>query len=129
MKLTKHVVIATNIRTEFLDAAKAAAYALEVGGTVEIVEEEIIEPEPVKEPREVASWRLRAILTMQGMADSVTGAISQLPEPNKTVAQLAWEYAPTIDRYSETVLFAQQQLQLTDEQVDALFDAAEAIEI
>ena len=129
MKLTKHVVITENSRTDFTDADKAATYALQVGGTLEIVEEEMIEPEPVREPREVALWRVKSILTLQGNAGGIDAAIAQLPEPKKTVATIAWEYAYTIDRWSETVAFIQQQLQLTDEQVDALFDAAEAIDI
>jgi len=131
MILTKYIAISPNSRIEFLSEQErndfiAANEGYTNGG---MVEEEIIEPEPVKQPREVALWRVKSILTLQGMAAGVEAAINQMPEPNKTVAKIAWEYAYTIDRWSETVLFAQQQLGLTDEQVDALFDAAEAIEI
>jgi hypothetical protein len=129
MKLTKHVVIKSNSRTDFTDADKAAAYALEVGGTVEIVEEEIIEPEPVIEDYEVALWRIKSVLKLMGMDAQINAAIQGMPEPNRTVASIAWEYAYTIARRSATVAFVQQVLSLSDEQVDGIFEQARGLEI
>lgn len=77
---------------------------------------------------EVSTWRLRAVLALQNMEDSVTNAIDQLPEPDRTVAIRAWDYGSVTDRNSQIVAFLQHKLQLTNEQLDQLFSDANNIQ-
>ena len=83
--------------------------------------EEEPQPEPVFVPQEITMWQLRAAITLAGLKDAVEAALNELPEPNKIVGNIAWEYANNILRQSPTVLMLQQALSLTDEQADQLF--------
>ena len=91
--------------------------------------EELPQPEPVNVPQEITMWQLRAAVTLAGLKEGVETTIASLPEPNRTVAKIAWEYANNILRNSPTVLAIQAALQLTDEQVDGLFITGYGIEI
>jgi hypothetical protein len=60
---------------------------------------------------------------------TIESALDQLQEPNKTAAKNVWNYGTTVERYSQTVLFIQTVTQMTDDQVDEIFQQAEAIVI
>ncbi|MFO0447448.1 MAG: hypothetical protein ACK52I_01950 [Pseudomonadota bacterium] len=91
-------------------------------------EEEII-PEPAIVPFDVPTWRLRAILALDNLEQSVTDALDQLTEPQKTIAKRAWDFGSKTERSSPTVDFIKGVLSLTDTQVDDIFVQAEAIQI
>ncbi len=80
-------------------------------------------------PNIVEMWRLRAVLTAQGLADAVGAIIAALPEPQRTVVSTAWQYGNTVARTSPTVTALAGALQLTPEQVAEIFIAADAIAI
>jgi hypothetical protein len=82
-----------------------------------------------KTPAEVQLWRLRTILNLMNLIGTIESALDQLPEPNKTAAKNVWNYGTTVERYSQTVLFIQSVTQMTDDQVDEIFQQAEAIQI
>jgi len=82
-----------------------------------------------KTPAEVQLWRLRTILNLMNLIATIENALDQLPEPNKTAAKNVWNYGTTVERYSQTVLFIQSVTQMTDDQVDEIFQQAEAIQI
>jgi hypothetical protein len=82
-----------------------------------------------KTPAEVQLWRLRTILKLNNLEATIESALDQLDEPTKTGAKNVWNYGTTIERYSQTLLFIQQVLQMTDDQVDEIFQQAEAIQI
>jgi hypothetical protein len=129
--ITKYVVKTDNSRVEFLTEEERDNYLLEITDsyTLETTQEEEPVPEIYKQPKEVALWRIRAILRAMELEDPIQQAILQLPEPNKTVANVAWEYAYTIDRWSNTVEFIKGVLGLTEEQVDNIFTQAEALKV
>lgn len=79
--------------------------------------------------REVANWKLKAVLDTIGLLPSISAAINSLSEPNKTFASYAWEYSQTVDQYSPTVKLIQAACNLTDEQVNTIFNQAESINI
>lgn len=81
------------------------------------------------ETKEVALWKLRAILSIQGLLTRVDEEINKLTEPNKTLALMSWEYGTVISNDSPTVKFIQGVLGLTDEQVNNIFDSAESLKI
>lgn len=86
-------------------------------------------PAPPRVPREIPNWRAKAVLAQMGLLDAVTDGINALPEPDRTVAALAWAGDAKLARYGKTVLALAPRLSLADKQVDQLFIAAEAIEV
>jgi hypothetical protein len=82
-----------------------------------------------KTPAESQLWRVRTILNLMNLIPTIENALDQLDEPTKTAAKNVWNYGTTIERYSQTVLFIQSVTQMTDDQVDEIFQQAEAIQI
>ena len=80
-------------------------------------------------PAESQLWRVRTILNLMNLIATIESALDQLEEPTKTAAKNVWNYGTTIERYSQTVLFIQSVTQMTDDQVDEIFQQAEAIQI
>jgi hypothetical protein len=91
--------------------------------------EEIEQAFKDKTPNEVQLWRVRTILKLMNLETTIESALDQLEEPNQTAAKNVWNYGTTIERYSQTVLFIQSVTQMTDDQVDEIFQQAEAIQI
>jgi hypothetical protein len=97
---------------------------------VEYTSREYVEPvegTDTEVPQEVALWKIRVILKVMGLEQSISNAFELLEEPNKTAAKYIFDYGTAIERYSPTVLFLQQVLQLTDEQVNSIFITANSI--
>ena len=82
-----------------------------------------------KTPAESQLWRVRTILNLMNLVPTIESALDQLEEPTKTAAKNVWNYGTTVERYSQTVLFIQSVTQMTDDQVDEIFQQAEAIQI
>lgn len=92
-------------------------------------QEEIEQAFKDKTPIESQLWRVRTILNLMNLIPTIESALDQLEEPTKTAAKNVWNYGTTIERYSQTVLFIQSVTQMTDDQVDEIFQQAEAIVI
>jgi hypothetical protein len=86
-------------------------------------------PLPPRVPREIANWRAKAILATMGLLPTVEAAIASLPEPDRTVAGLAWAGDAKLARRGKTVLGLAAALGLTEAQVDEMFIQAEALEV
>jgi len=86
-------------------------------------------PVPPRVPREIPNWRCKAVLIQMGMIDQVEAIMAALPEPDRTIAQLAWRGDGKVARRSKTVSGLSSALGLTDAQVDAMFVAADKIEV
>jgi hypothetical protein len=82
-----------------------------------------------KTPAESQLWRVRTILNLMNLVPTIENALDQLDEPTKTAAKNVWNYGTTVERYSQTVLFIQSVTQMSDYQVDEIFQQAEAIVI
>ena len=91
--------------------------------------EEIEQAFKDKTPAESQLWRVRTILKLMNLETTIESALNQLEEPTQTAAKNVWNYGTTIERYSQTVLFIQAVTQMTDDQVDEIFQQAEAIQI
>lgn len=65
----------------------------------------------------------RLALLNAGLLDQVNAYITTLTQPQ----QLAWEYATVIQESNEVVQGAAAQMKLTQDQVDALFKAAQLL--
>lgn len=92
-------------------------------------QEEIDQAFKDKTPTESQLWRVRTILKLMNLEATIESALDQLEEPTKTAAKNVWNYGTTVERYSQTVLFIQSVTQMTDYQVDEIFQQAEAIVI
>lgn len=91
--------------------------------------EEIEQAFKDKTPNEVQLWRVRTILKLMNLETTIESALNQLEEPTQTAAKNVWNYGTTVMRYSQTVLFIQSVTEMTDDQVDEIFQQAEAIQI
>lgn len=131
MTITKYKISNGTTTIDFATFTDASNFILANpiwAGTPIIEYEEEILPPPVSVPYEVPTWRLRAVLALDGKETDVQNAIDTLPEPNKTIAQRAWDYGSNTERTSQTVAFIKGVLSLTDAEVDQYFIDAENIE-
>lgn len=72
-------------------------------------------------PREITMRQARLVLLEHGLLANVQTAINNLPEPNKTKAQIEWDYSNTLQRDNSFVAVLGAALGLTSEDIDNLF--------
>ena len=77
-----------------------------------------------RKPKVVTMRQARLALLSKGLLYNVDAVIASFPSPQKEAAQVEWEFASTVERNSDLVAMLSQSLSLTDEQMDALFQAA-----
>jgi hypothetical protein len=87
------------------------------------------DPVPVVVPQTVSMAQARLALIGAGLFSTIDAGLKALPEPQRTTALTAWEYAPTVSRNGALVTTLAGQFGLTEAQLDALFTAAAAIEL
>ena len=75
-------------------------------------------------PQSVTQRQARLILHRQGMLHGVGAVIDAMPEPQRTEAQLEWEFASEILRVSPLVSALGAALNLDDVALDELFKQA-----
>ena len=80
-------------------------------------------------PLEVALWKVRVVLKMMQLEDTIANALNNLEEPTKTAGLYIWNYGTAIDRDSQTIAYLQSVLGLTDEQIDNIFIQANLIKL
>lgn len=83
--------------------------------------------EPVSELAPLTARQFRLGLHAKGLLASVQSTIDALDEPERTAAQIEWEYATQIERDHPLVASLADQLDLTDEQIDDMWRAALAL--
>ena len=100
---------------------------------IELTEEEAyahLNPEPVIIiPEQVTRAQGKVALVQAGLFQDVVNYIEQLPEPQKTLAQIAFNETNTWQRSSEWLNQIASELSITQEQLDNLFLTAEGIEL
>ena len=84
-----------------------------------------VQPDPI--PQSVTMRQARLALMGAGLLDSVNAAITAMPTPERSAAVIEWEYAQTVDRASAFTQQLATGLNLTAEQLDALFTQAAAL--
>jgi hypothetical protein len=80
-------------------------------------------------PQTVSMAQARLALIGAGLFSAIDAGLKALPEPQRTTALTAWEYAPTVSRNGALVTTLAGQFGLTEAQLDGLFVAAAAIEL
>lgn len=86
-------------------------------------------PAPLRQaaPSSITPRQARLALLGAGLLSSVDVALAGLPEPQKSAAQIEWEYATSVERSSPLVTSLGGALGLTGAQIDALFIQAAAL--
>ena len=80
-------------------------------------------------PASVELWKFRAACQQRGILDAVNAWIAKQPEPPRIVLAAFMEYGTDVPRDSETVEQIAKALGKSDADIDALFIAANSIEI
>ena len=75
-------------------------------------------------PQSVTMRQARLALHFAGLLTGVDAAIASMPEPDKTAAQITWEFATTVDRGFGMVPALAAAMGMTETQIDDLFIAA-----
>jgi len=86
-----------------------------------------MQPDPNAIPSTVTMRQARLALLNAGLLSSVETFIGAMPSPEKEAAQIEWDYAAEIRRDHPFVMQIATALELSSEQLDALFVAASAI--
>ena len=84
-------------------------------------------PTPVQIPQEVTMRQARLALLENGLLVNVQPAINSLPEPDKTKAQIEWEYSNALQRGNPFVDVLGAALGLSSQDLDDLFIQASAL--
>lgn len=82
------------------------------------------EPEPEPVPNAVTMRQARLALLAAGKLAAVDAAIANLPEPDRTAAQIEWEYSQEVRRDKQFVAMLAPALGLSEEALDDLFRVA-----
>jgi len=107
--------------TVFYAFAHRAEYLAALGAT----DLTIMPSAPV--PAVVTMRQARLALLGAGLLASVDAAIAALPEPGRSAARIEWEYSQEVHRARPFVQSLGAALELSTEQMDALFIAAAAL--
>lgn len=69
--------------------------------------------------------QLRQVLVLNGISlDLISAQLAQLPEPQKSLAYIEWEYSTAMKRHNPLVGQMATALGLSEAQVDAMWEAA-----
>lgn len=85
-------------------------------------EEEINEASKEKVPPSISQMKLRKQLILSGISiKAIDDMISKLPQPSRDLIYTMWEYAVVFDRGDTTLNSMAQMLNISNEQLDAIF--------
>lgn len=121
----------TDINTGEIVIINQFVYVNEVGNYVVLDDDEtipdgyeLVEDIPQSAPivpARVTMRQARLALHAAGLLVQVEAAIEALPEPNRTVARIEWDYASEVHRASEFVTLLGAALELDKQSLDDLF--------
>jgi hypothetical protein len=76
----------------------------------------------------VATWRIRSIIEWKGLNQNVIDAMDTIQDDRtRSISMNAWQFSTEINRSSGLVIYIQNQMNLTDSEVDEIFTEAEQI--
>lgn len=78
----------------------------------------VITPAPITS---ITPRQARLALLQAGLLEQVQAAFAQIPEPQRTAAQIEWDHALSVERDSPLTQQMAAALGLTDEQLNNLF--------
>jgi hypothetical protein len=78
-------------------------------------------------PKEITMRQARLALLGAGLLSTVATTIEAMPEPQKSAANIEWEYSNTVLRHNGFVSVLGPLLGLTEQQIDDLFILASTL--
>ena len=79
-------------------------------------------------PLSVTPRQMRTALVLSGISiDSINSVLDDLPEPNRSIAKIAWEFSTAFERNFGLINSMAPLLGLTQEQIDNLFILAKTL--
>ncbi len=118
-------VIVNTVEVNQIEAGMVAAQGNEgIGWLYDGQEFSSPPPPPPAIPQEVTMRQARLALLDAGLLSSVQAAINSLPEPDKTKAQIEWEYSNALQRGNPFVATLGAALGLNEQALDNLFITA-----
>jgi len=84
---------------------------------------------PPRIPREIANWRARAVLEINGLLSAVDAMVQAMEGPEGIVVRQAWQAGAPLARNGSTVLTLAPALGLTSQQIDDMFIAAGSLQV
>ena len=89
----------------------------------------VVKPEPIGVPFSVTMRQARIVLALQPSPDNafpnllayVLAQFDQLPEPDRTIADITFEYSTEVQRNNPLIAQVAAMGGLTDEQIDEMF--------
>lgn len=118
-KLTRIIPIVDGVKPNFNSEKEFLSNAENIVFEDRVEKQWIINVIPP--PEQVPLWAFRAILTIMGLSSQIDQMIADLPEPNKTIANVQWYYGNYIERNHPLIDSLGAQLGLTKEQIDNVF--------
>jgi hypothetical protein len=97
---------------------------VEVSGSVVGFEEIAVQIRPTDVPAEVTMRQARLALLQTGKLALVEQTLESLPEPDKTVTRIWWEYSGMVQRNQPIVIALAALIGLTAADIDNLFRLA-----
>lgn len=107
----------TSIAPPPAQAGKVSKWSPSVGTWVQV-------DKPVEVPAEVAMWKAKSILEVQGYLATADTLIAQMTGADSVVAKHKWTHATVVGRKDTLVADIQTAMGWTDEVVDGIFIAA-----
>lgn len=85
-------------------------------------------PAPTAVKPDLTPRQVRQALVLNGIAlESVTAAIAQLPEPQRSLAEIEWEYSVAFVRTNPLIAQVAAVLGWSTEQLDSMWDFAKTL--
>lgn len=107
----------TTIAPPPAQAGKVSKWSPAVGTWVQV-------DKPVEVPAEVAMWKVKSILEVQGYLATADTIIAQMSGADGVVSKHKWAHATVVNRKDTLVAGIQTAMGWTDEVVDGMFIAA-----
>jgi hypothetical protein len=118
-----HVERSAGVLKVILDV-ESAEKMLIIDNTVPLFDDG--QPSPAKVPESVSPRQIRLAMLQSGMIlTAIDDLINSMPEPDKTIVRVNWDYAIEISRADPLIENMGALLGLTSDQIDALFILAE----
>jgi len=91
-----------------------------------LVGNKLVSPSPISQvvPKSVTPRQIRLALVMSGnsqMLSLIENVIDNLPEPDRTVAKITWEYSTEVQRTNPLLCSMAPLLNITEEDLDYFF--------
>lgn len=121
-------VVINTVEVNQIEAGMVAAQGNEGIGWLYDGQEFSLPPPPAPlVPQEVTMRQARLALLENGLLANVQTAINSLPEPDRTKAQIEWDYSNALQRSNAFVATLGSALGLSSQDLDDLFIQASAL--